>query len=220
MYPEEHNGRIVPNFHGGDSMAGPPAVSWASGWLDWTSYPDNTNVLRLIDERYALLAPYLHGASNLFKCPADDYLSPAQRVRGWPQRVRSYSSNIYIGEGNASTGPTEPIYKQIRKISEFLNPSPAQAWVYLEEHPDSINDPAFFSPRSSTWIDWPATYHDGGSAFAFADGHTEIRKWKGSLATGPATRVAYTLFFPPAQTGDQDIAWVSYRTPRVSSQSY
>jgi prepilin-type processing-associated H-X9-DG protein len=220
MYSDEYDGKIVPNFHGADALAPPPAVSWASGWLDWGSYPDTTNVLRLIDARYALLAPHIHGASNLFKCPADQYLSAQQRLRGWTQRVRRYSANIYIGEGYASSGPTVHIYKQIRKTSGFLNPPPAQAWVYTEEHPDSINDPALFSPSQTSWIDWPATYHYGGAAFAFGDGHTEIHKWKGSLATGPATRVTYTLSFPPAQAGDQDIAWMSYHTPRVSSQSY
>jgi prepilin-type processing-associated H-X9-DG protein len=218
-YAEDYGGKIVPNYHGGNNP--PPAVSWASGWLDWSVSTDNTNVLRLIDARNALSAPYVYGASNLFKCPADQYLSSVQRNRGWAQRVRSYSANIYIGEGNASSGPTYPIYRQIRRTSEFLHPPPAQAWLYVEEHPDSINDPAFFSPGQTTWVDWPATYHNGGTGFAFADGHTEMRKWRGSLTTGPATRVNYSFsVFPPVLAGDPDISWVSYRTPRVSASFY
>jgi prepilin-type N-terminal cleavage/methylation domain-containing protein/prepilin-type processing-associated H-X9-DG protein len=220
MYPEEYNAKIVKNMHGSASMGGPPAVSWASGWLDWSVSSDNTNVLRLIDSRYALLAPYVRGDSNLYKCPADQYLSPTQRSRGWTQRVRSYSANIYIGEGNANQGPSNPLYKQIRKISEFLYPPPSEACVYLDEHPDSLNDPAFFPPNQGSWVDLPATYHNGAANLAFGDGHTESRKWRGSLATGPATRVSYTVGIPPATTGDEDISWLSYHTPRVSSQSY
>jgi len=220
-YAEDYGGKIVPNYHSGFVPPPGAATSWISGWLDWSVSTDNTNVLRLIDARYALLAPYVHGASNLFKCPADQYLSSVQRARGWPERVRSYSASIYIGEGNASQGPFEPIYKQIRKTSEFLYPPPAQAWLYVEEHPDSLNDPAFFSPRLASWIDWPATYHDGAANFAFSDGHAEIRKWRGSLTTGPAIRVGYTFpLIPSVPAGDPDISWLSFRTPRVSTLSF
>ena len=30
------------------------------------------------------------------------------------------------------------------------------------------------------WIDWPGTYHNIACGFAFADGHSEIHKWKQS----------------------------------------
>ena len=222
-YAEDYSGKIVPNNHSGLVLPPPPApsASWASGSLDWSVNTDNTNILRLIDARYALLGPYVGGASNTFKCPADTYLSVAQKARGWLQRVRSYSANIYIGEGNASNGPFDPIYRQVRKISEFRYPPPAQAWLYVEEHPDSINDPAFFSPQQATWIDWPATYHNGAANFAFSDGHTETRKWRGSLAAGLATRVSFTFSsFPPVPAGDADISWMSFRTPRIFSLSY
>jgi len=222
MYAEDYSGKIVPNYHGSFLQGGTGVGNWASGWLDWSTSTDNTNVLLLIDARYALLAPYARGSSNLFKCPADQYLFIAQRARGWSHRVRSYSANIYIGDGNGSTtGPNYPIYKHIRKTSEFLIPSPAQTWIYLDEHPDSMNDPAFFGPGPTTWVDWPATYHAGGAGFAFVDGHTEFRKWRGSLTVGSATRVTYNNSnnnFAPA--GDQDISWLSFRTPRVSPQSY
>ncbi len=220
MYPEEHNGTIVPNYHGGGVPPGATA-SWASGWLDWTSSSANTNILYLIDARYGLLAPYVRGASNLFKCPADNYRSAIQRALGWPQRVRSYSANLYVGDGNVTSGPSDPLYKQIRRVSEFRYPAPAQVAVFLDEHPDTINDPGFFSPQQTNWPDVPATYHDGAAVFAFADGHVEEHKWKGSLTTGQAMRVRYVNSNNyPAPAGDPDIAWMSYHTPRVSSQSY
>lgn len=221
MYPEEYNGRIVANFHGG-YLPGPGSlVGWASGWLDWSSSTQNTNLLYLVDARYAALAPYVHGASNLFKCPADDYRSPMQKTLGWPQRVRSYSANLYVGDGNVTSGPRDPLYKQIKRVSEFRYPAPSQVAVFLDEHPDTMNDPGFFSPQQTNWPDVPATYHDGAAVFAFADGHAEEHKWKGSLTTGRATRVSYLNFNNyPAPAGDPDIAWMSYHTPRVSSQSY
>ncbi len=216
MYAEDYSGRIVSN----KGQAG-----WATGWLDWTTASDNTNVLYLIDKRYAALAPYLNGASNLFKCPADNYLSSSQRSRGWTGRVRSYSVNAYVGENvplgqpGGPSGP--PIYRQTRKVSDFLHPAPAEVAVFIEEHPDSMNDPAFLSPDQTTWIDSPGTHHNGAATFAFADGHTEVHQWRSSLATGPATRVSYVYINNyPTPAGDEDISWLSYRTPRISALSY
>jgi prepilin-type processing-associated H-X9-DG protein len=51
-------------------------------------------------------------------------------------------------------------------------------FVFVDEHPDSINDGAFFSPQSkSQFVDIPATYHNRACGFSFADGHAEIHKW-------------------------------------------
>jgi prepilin-type processing-associated H-X9-DG protein len=70
-----------------------------------------------------------------------------------------------------------------KKTSEFIYPGATETWVYLDEHPDSINDAGFFNPHVSSWIDQPATYHNGAGGFAFADGHSEIHKWKASLSS-------------------------------------
>src|SRR5882724_7477429 len=70
MYAEDNSDKLVPNVQGGGAVGGGSggAAAWATGWLDWTARPDNTNVAFLIDPKYALLAPYVKGASNLFKC--------------------------------------------------------------------------------------------------------------------------------------------------------
>src|SRR5258706_5283637 len=75
-------------------------------------------------------------------------------------------------------------YRQFLKASSIPNPS--GLFVILDEHPDSIND-GFLQTDPHTdisqwhpqhWNDLPATYHDGGCGFAFADGHSEIHKFK------------------------------------------
>ena len=223
MYADDNNGKIVVNLQGAAAMggAGDPnyGQGWASGWMDWSPLPDNTNTIFLTNPRYARLAPYLNGTTNVFKCPADRYLSSPQQAMRWSQRARSYCANIYLGAGNAEQGPTDPLYKHIFRISEMLYPTPAQTWVYLEEHPDSINDPAFFSPHQAAWIDFPATHHNGAGAFSFADGHAELHRWTGSL-----TRLASVSFisFPviTALPNDQDLRWVSYHSERYSPTSY
>ena len=225
MYAEDYSGRIVANFGGGYRPAANEQAGWVTGWLDWSTAPDNTNVLFLTTPRYAALSPYLNGASHLFKCPADDYLSSSQRARGWSQRVRSYSVNAYVGE-NTPPGPSGPggsaIYKQTRKISEFRFPMPAEVAVFIDEHPDSRNDPIFWSPNSGENLpDFPAAYHNGAAVVAFADGHAAEHKWKGSLTTGSAARVTYLgRNNHRAPAGDQDLSWLSFHTPRVSTNSF
>ena len=224
MYNGDNDDRIIMSFHGGNTLAeanNARNAPWVIGWLDWGTSQDNTNILYLIDERYSKLAKYFGNARNIFKCPADIYLSSAQKNRGWKERVRSLSGNIGIGDGNAETGPWENIYKHIRKTSEFLFPGPSETWVYLDEHPDSINDAGFFNPRAASWIDQPATYHNGASGFSFADGHAEIHKWTGSLKQPRAQKIKITTAVDaPARTGDTDIKWLSYRGGRVSDRTY
>lgn len=228
MYAGENSERIVMSYHGGAAQGGSIAADrnaapWVVGWLDWTTSGDNTNILYLVDDKYARLGRYVGKSKNIFKCPADKYLSNAQRGRGWSERVRSISGNIGIGDGNAETGPWDAIYKHIKKTSDFIFPGPAETWVFTDEHPCSINDAGFFNPYVSSWVDQPASYHNGAAGFSFADGHSEIHKWVASLSTPAAQRVDTTFNGVTATTvirGDKDLSWLSYRGGRVSSRYY
>ncbi len=227
MYNGDNNDKIVMNFHGGQAQGGAAAnnaanAPWVEGWLDWTSSSDNTNLLFLISDKYSKLAKYFANNKNVYKCPADVYLYSSQRSLGWTMRVRSISSNIGIGAGNAEEGPWDSIYKHIRLTSEFVNPSPAETWVYLDENPDSINDAGFFNPHSSAFIDVPASYHNGAGGFAFADGHSEIHKWVSILKTARAQQVKYNndVSWAAGSNGDADIHWLSYRGGRLSTTTY
>lgn len=230
MYADDNNDRLVMSIHGGlnagGSAASLPTISpWALGWLDWTITPDNTNSIFLTEDRYAKLGKYFGKSKTILKCPADTFVSPIQRSRGWAGRVRSIACNIGIGDGNADigAGPWDPIYKHIKKTPEFLFAGPAETWVYVDEHPCSINDPAFFNPSSTSWIDQPASYHDGAAGFAFADGHTEIHSWEASLSTPAAGRVDTTyngITATGVVAGDKDIKWMSYHGGRVSEVTY
>ncbi len=225
MYAEDNNDRMVTSLHGNAAAggAGDPTygMGWASGWLDWTSSRDNTNTLFLVDSRYAKMAKYAVDPAS-FKCSADRYLSAIQRALNWPQRVRSYSDNLYIGEGDVEAGVFDPIYHHIKKKSEFQYPGPSEAWIFVEEHPDSINDPGLFSPYQTRWVDMPSSLHNGAAPFAFADGHAVMHKWQRSLAGGRSATVLYSdsAIYTPAPSGDPDLHFVSYGTPRASTYSY
>ena len=92
------------------------------------------------------------------------------------------SANVYVGGANLNTGPTDSTLVQVSKASQLVNHSPSSSWVYVDEHPDSINDAGFFAPAIGYWYDLPGNYHNGASSIAFADGHSEIHSGSRSFA--------------------------------------
>ncbi|HKS36093.1 MAG TPA: type II secretion system protein [Verrucomicrobiae bacterium] len=240
MYQGDNQDRFPDALHGGfQPTVNSPTRPWVTGWLDWGTGIDNTNVNFLIQPRYAVLAQYFANTKNLYKCPADKFVSPGQRARGWTERVRSVSGNIYVGEGNGWKNDTRPggwggpggpnnlsIYKGASKASDLIIPGPAQTWVYVDEHADSINDAGCFPPPSSTAVpDLPATYHNGSCGFVFADGHSEIHKWAGPLMKklrrlNGGNGVNYTAYNGWTTTAnDPDLRWYSYVSPRLSERT-
>jgi prepilin-type N-terminal cleavage/methylation domain-containing protein/prepilin-type processing-associated H-X9-DG protein len=236
MYQADNKDNFPMAFHGGfQPGANDPNKPWVSGWLDWSTSAENTNTIFLLDPRYAVLASYFANNKNLYKCPADNFASGAQRGRGWSTRVRSVSGNIYVGKGNGwHTGPgysaggpnNLSIYRGATKMSDLLIPGPAQTWVYMDEHPDSINDAGAFAPNTANNIpDAPATYHNGAAGFSMADGHAEIHKWRGSTMTKPRRSAGLDGVNYAAQNNfataarDPDVYWYSFVSPRNSTRT-
>jgi prepilin-type N-terminal cleavage/methylation domain-containing protein/prepilin-type processing-associated H-X9-DG protein len=210
MYADDHDNKLVHNRHGGDAQGGANRNSWISGWLDWFNTPDNTNILFIADENWAKLAPYSNRTKNLYKCPADKFLSNQQRSLRWAERVRSISMNSCMGDGNSKDwyGTAHTIYK---KMSDMKALAPSHAWVFVDEHPDSINDGcAFVNVVEPQWVDLPASYHNGACGFAFADGHSEIKKWNETLTLRPVQLVDFAR--TPTTATDRDLLWLRERT--------
>ncbi|HEY6228954.1 MAG TPA: type II secretion system protein [Verrucomicrobiae bacterium] len=234
MYSLDNNEKLCGAYHGGNAQNPTPNAPdrpWVGGWLDWdrggsTTFNANTNTLLLTDARYASLAEYLSKNKDVFLCAADKYISPKQRTYGWTRRVRSVSGNIGIGPGNAEGGPWDAAaYKHCKKTGDFTKPSPSETWVFLDEHPDSINDAGFFNPTGGganqspaentlTWVDTPANYHNGAAGFAMADGHSEIHPWKGKI------KGAKLCTYQPQTTGAVGTVSLPTTTPEVADKRW
>lgn len=190
---------------------------WAVGYVNWDTMADNTNGTYLTDPKNSVLANYLGRRREAFKCPADVFLSAAQRSRGWTERIRSVAGNAMLGfgaDGAWNSNPEDP-YVRARRFGDLIRPSPDLTFVFLEEHPDSLNDCAYFGPgggtNSLTWYDYPASYHDGAAMFSFVDGRSELHGWR-----GVARKLSVRYFFPntPNEAGQPDQRWVYERIPR------
>jgi prepilin-type N-terminal cleavage/methylation domain-containing protein len=206
-----------------DATQSYPYRTWAVDIMSWAAVPnsDVTNVSLL---QNASLGSYVGGNLGIYRCPADNFLSPLQRAVGYPARVRSMSMNEFVGPYNPTWNSGKntfwPAYRQFLKLTEI--PNPADIFVTVDEHPNSINDGyiqilynvnATLLQNADRWNDLPASYHCGACGFSFADGHSEIHKWRGSKATIIPVNPS-SPGFPVYTTADDpnlsfDLQWVA-----------
>ena len=197
--------------------------NWVNNVMDWNA---NNDVLgqSITNEAWVkngVLGKYTSGALGIYKCPADNQVSPTQRRAGWSRRLRTQSMNAIFGisdpqaiaPGGKSWG-WGGAYIQMYRLAQVRQP--ATTWLTLDEHPDSINDGFWINGvDTGTWGDFPGSQHNGACGFSFADGHAEIKKW---LSNASKQKVYYDYGRLPkvpltaANKGVADREWVEDRT--------
>jgi len=223
-YSGDFNNLLAPNE---DSDAAPAGHVWIQG------NANTTNTLLLTDERFNVMANYTGKNITIYKCPADpNTVAVAGNVR--LPTIRSFAMNQAVGTicpgfrsgGHsgipklATDGPwlngnhdhrAGQTFRTFGKDSDFVNA--AMTWVFIDEHHLSINDAGFGHPGlppgvNIRWVDFPGVYHNGAGGLAFADGHSEIKPWKG---------IKYPATGTPSQTvtagaNRQSWDWLAERT--------
>lgn len=215
LYVSDHNDALPFNFGAADTrktVSNGTFQNWANNVLSWELDADNTNTLWL---ESGGIGPYLNGNMSPFLCPADFVLDDLQRRAGWTRRVRSVSMNAMVGNAGefsaAGFNTNNPHYRQFFRLSQIPNPS--QIFLYIDEHPDSIDDGYFLNRAySGEWHDLPASYHDGAATLSFTDGHVESHEWQ-HPSTRPAARpdAAGLPFAYPVDARD-DFKWLIHHT--------
>ncbi len=223
MYADDNFDKLVNNYGVSETLTeinNRTFRNWVNNVMTWGTEANITNADFV---RNGILGPYTAGAVGIYKCPADKYLSAAQKQRGWTQRLRSLSMNAYLGpfsssmaHQNLSANVFESNYRQFMKLSSI--PNPVRIFVTLDEHPNSINDGYYLNTSGNTgaWGDSPATYHGGACGFSFADGHSEIKKWQGAWMGAPTIKTIPNASYSggPAfdARGRVDFQWLWERT--------
>ena len=210
MYADDNTGKLTPNA----SSSMPNADSWVNGIMKWDggmapAWPDNYDTTKLTG---SLLGPYCNRSIGIYKCPGDRVLG------GYGPRVRSISMNGQMG--GLSTQPNVlnqygagANYQLYMKQTDIVRPNPTMAWVFIDEHADSINDGFFRIVMNQTaqWEDAPASYHGASGALSFADGHAEIKRWRDSAINDlPVRRIDMVKPFNAAP--NIDLLWMQERT--------
>jgi prepilin-type processing-associated H-X9-DG protein len=207
MYPPDNLDKVPENRGSAVSLN-----AWITGEMRWETagvpWSDNYNKSYLTAGQ---IGPYLAKNTGVFRCPADKFPG----LSG--DRIRSIAMNGYVGDVlniNGTYINKTGRWRKFLKTSDFK--SPANIWVVLDEHPDSINDSLFAVPMTSTnetWWDVPASYHNRAAGFSFQDGHAEIKKWQDQNTVQPVNRRS-----PSSGNGKwspRDLIWIQNRTTEL-----
>jgi prepilin-type N-terminal cleavage/methylation domain-containing protein len=225
IYSSDFNERLVVNANNVAQAGG--VVGWVNDIMKWdfppsTSWPQNYDTSYLIN---ALMAPYCSKAVGIYHCPGDTFNAASG------PRVRSYSMNSQMGSAVVATfsgqgdvvnqygaGQNWRIYS---KQTDLTLPAPVNAWVFIDEHPDSINDGLFrvnlqgvaadYSGGTFEWNDYPANNHGGSGVLSFGDGHAAPHKWTDpALVPGPVKHTKYSSLMATAPY--TDLIWLRQAT--------
>ena len=169
------------------------------------------------------LWPYTSKNAGIYRCPSDkSYLT----VNGEQKpRVRSMSMNLYVGgfDGTDGNWPWAHPYHIYSKLSQI--DFPTKIFVFLDMREDSVNWGNFmthmggYSPSDPAQYcfdgDYPGMYHHFACGFSFADGHSELRRWRDSRTMPPLTVGANPLFdHTSSSPGNPDVAWLQDHSTR------
>jgi len=192
-------GELVTNPNNAQGKPGGIYSQWCLGSMDSLAN-GATNTLLI---QGGLIYDYVKTVA-VYKCPAD------QKQIGGLATVRSMSMNAWmnpIQSWNKVRGYSGANFqKEFRKQSQITTPSPAQCWVMIDENV-TINDGWFVCDlNGKVWEDVPASYHNGAGGLSFADGHSEIKKWRDSkLLTAKTSPVT-------SDPAASDLAWLQERS--------
>ncbi len=231
LYTGDYRDLYPPNPDDSNTL---PGYNWCPGTVSYDpSNPVNGggteqfNSDILMDPSRALLAPYVGKNVGIYKCPADRRFgrSTAPTTRGqMVPAARTFSMSQAVG-----TDPYPPSRGQLPVLGKWLDgdgyshdrngpwftygkttmvirPPPAMLWVLIDENIYSINDASFaVSMVGNKLYDCPGSFHNGACGIAFADGHSEIHKWRDDRTINWRGAIHYTPINP-------DVTWLQERT--------
>jgi prepilin-type N-terminal cleavage/methylation domain-containing protein/prepilin-type processing-associated H-X9-DG protein len=172
LYAGDNEDKLANNFGNGGTDSW-PTENWVAGRMDIQA--QSTNVTLMMQ---GTLGQYMARSVRAYKCVGDQ--SP---------NCRSYSMNGNLGfdvsTGASTWDATDGKYLQCRKLASIRRP--VQIVTFVEENRVIMNDGNFVvypdgsdPVQPGLWIvgNLPAVYHYGASGMSFADGHSEIHKWR------------------------------------------
>jgi prepilin-type N-terminal cleavage/methylation domain-containing protein/prepilin-type processing-associated H-X9-DG protein len=172
LYKDECDGEMVPGATGVRSSGGGDTRGW-NNQLQWVDQPANLDAsFQLKKEAIArgLLFNYVGKEVNIYRCPADR----RKESSSLPVAFGTFSiAGGANGEFGGTWGYTNAVlYSEIKR--------PATTYIFVEEMDTrgcNINSWQM-NPKSRTWTDPVAMWHNKKSTLSFADGSAEMHSWE------------------------------------------
>jgi prepilin-type N-terminal cleavage/methylation domain-containing protein/prepilin-type processing-associated H-X9-DG protein len=203
----------------------PNNFAWSGAHMDFQT-DNRANYDPTFDMEQRPLWHY-NKSQTIYKCPSDNSVVKNYNGQIVP-RIMTMSINLYVGGfapesggGPGSDGGWNSAngYRIFSKTTQIPNPS--GIYVFLDMREDVVNWSNFMvmmsgfnpvSPGAWQWGDMPGGYHNRGSGFSFADGHSEMKHWFDPRTTPPLappmTQLSATGFnFVAAGANNQDVYW-------------
>ena len=223
MYVEDNNDTMP--FAYATIAKNAPYV-WVPGDINPDNPADQNNWDMDRTIRKSILWPYCGKTAAIWRCPADPSYA-IDNLKNRVKRVRSVTMSNWVG-GNGDVPPNRDYrgywgqganWVVFRKLSNMVRPGPAMTFVLLDERHDSINDGYFVTemdgypnPKQTKIVDFPAAYHNNACGFSFADGHSEIRRWRDARTFNPKLPLTLNQSSPD----NKDVMWMQEHSTRTS----
>jgi len=210
MYADDNNDRLVPNRASGTAYARESVQADSYCWLQGNAYTDVTSSNLSLGYLFSYNKSF-----GIYKCPGD---RSTVLDEGKLPRSRSVSMNVYMNWDDTGGGDTKNCWhkqSEIVRVGPYSRGGPSQAFVFVDEHENSISQSGFFVSHPNkklifnypvgTWITFPATRHNNGATISFADGHVDRWRWKEANTAAIAASPPW-YFGRPASPNDRDMA--------------
>ena len=216
LYSMDFSDYLPPNPDDGNTTVG---HNWCPGSAG-VGQGDEFNADILKDTTRSLLAPYFGNNAAIFKCPADKRhgkyagtvdVDPSKKGTDVPN-ARTFSMSQAVGTNPNVPGSKAPVDGPW--LDSNHSHTAGKRWYTYGNMSQFLRTVGPSTPQVFKMIDGPGTMHNNACGFAFADGHSEIKKWNDPRTTLQKNQTVTTA----TQPNSADILWMAQHASALISQ--
>ena len=174
LYADDNDGLLVNNSSTADTRT--YRQSWVNNIQDWATSVENTNPAYVLSGKLAALREQQPEGLQVSRRPISGAKRPAA-AKHLDELARRQSAH-----------QPQPLQSRLGSSSSKSpsSPAPPGFYVFVEEHPDTINDGYFMNRWDEIkWGNVPASWHNGAANLSWADGHLERHRWMADTVRPP-----------------------------------